>query len=172
MNDHAPEFRQGACYPLSIPENNEFSVIHTIAASDLDAGANGVISYSITGGNIGNKFNIDSHTGELSARPLDRETQSRYQLTITAQDRGSPSLSGSCNISVRVEDLNDNDPKFESPKYQATVLEDAPVDTSVLKVRATDIDMGVNARIIYSLANESQWLFRIDNKTGVITTAG
>lgn len=68
--------------------------------------------------------------------------------------------------------MNDNAPRFEAPTYTATVPEDAPPDTSVLRARATDPDLGVNARVLYSLANESQWLFRIDNRTGVITTAG
>lgn len=54
-----------------------------------------------TGGNVGNKFSIDMHTGELTARPLDRETHSRYFLQITAQDRGTPvTYQGQCNISV------------------------------------------------------------------------
>lgn len=127
----------------------------------------------IPAGNIGNKFSIDLHTGELSARPLDRETQSRYQLVITAQDRGTPSpLSGSCNVTVTVEDQNDNDPRFIKPRYAATIPENVPVETIVLTVKASDADLGVNAKIVYSLANESQWLFRIDNRTGVITTAG
>ena len=124
-------------------------------------------------GNIGNKFSIDLHTGELTARPLDRESHSRYWLVITAQDRGSPvPLQGSCNVSVIVEDQNDNDPRFSQPRYSATIPENVPVDTVVLTVQASDADLGVNARIVYSLANESQWLFRIDNKSGVITTAG
>lgn len=172
VNDNAPQFRVGACYPLSIPENNEMAVVHTVAAIDLDSDKNSQITYSITGGNVGNKFRINSTNGELTARSLDRESHSRYHLTITAQDKGNPPLQGTCNISVRVEDLNDNDPKFDMSKYVATIMEDVPVDTSVLKVHASDADFGVNAKVIYSLANESQWLFRIDNKTGVITTAG
>ncbi|KAJ3658411.1 hypothetical protein Zmor_010149 [Zophobas morio] len=172
VNDHAPEFKAGSCYRLYVPENNEVAVIHTVVAKDLDEGNNGEIAYSITGGNLGNKFSINMRTGELTARPLDRETHSRYHLTITAQDRGKPSLMGLCNITVMVEDLNDNDPKFDLSKYSTAIPEDVPADTSILKVHASDADMGVNARIIYSLANESQWLFRIDNKTGVITTAG
>lgn len=172
VNDHAPEFKSGACYRLYIPENNEPSVIHTIAAKDLDEGNNGEIGYSITGGNLGNRFSIDMRTGELTARSLDRETHSRYQLTITAQDRGKPSLMGLCNITVVVEDQNDNDPKFDLSKYSTSIPENTPIDTTILKVHASDIDMGVNSRIIYSLANESQWLFRIDNKSGDITTAG
>ena len=52
------------------------------------------------------------------------------------------------------------------------MAEDAPPGTSVVHVQATDPDLGVNSRITYSLGNESQWLFRIDNMTGLITTAG
>lgn len=126
-----------------------------------------------TGGNVGNKFSIDMHTGELTSRPLDRETHSRYFLQITAQDRGTPvTYQGQCNISIIVEDQNDNDPRFEMAKYVATIPEDVPIGTSVLTVKAIDGDLGINARIIYSLANETEWLFSIDNRSGLITTAG
>ncbi|XP_067622961.1 protein dachsous [Eurosta solidaginis] len=172
VNDHAPEFRPGACYPLSVPESNELAIIHTIVATDLDEGANGDIIYSIIGGNVGNKFSIDMHTGELTARPLDREQHSRYLLQIQAQDQGKPSYQGHCNITVAVEDQNDNDPSFEQKKYVANIAENAAIGASVLRVKASDADLGVNARLVYSLANETQWLFAIDSKTGVITTVG
>lgn len=113
------------------------------------------------------------HTGELTARSLDRETHSRYLLQITAQDRGSPvTYQDTCNISVIVEDQNDNDPRFELSKYISTIPEDIQIGTSVLNVKAIDSDLGINARIVYSLANETQWLFNIDNRSGLITTAG
>lgn len=113
------------------------------------------------------------HSGELTARPLDRETHSRFYLQITAQDHGTPiSYQGTCNVTVTVEDQNDNDPRFDLSKYVATVAEDVAVGTSVLTVRATDADLGINARIVYSLANETQWLFSIDNRSGLITTVG
>ncbi|XP_063535719.1 protein dachsous [Cydia strobilella] len=173
VNDNPPTFKTGSCYSLAVPENNDPEVIHTIAATDKDIGANGVITYSITSGNNGNKFTIDHTTGQLTARTLDRETQSKYQLTITAFDHGSPvALQGSCNISIIVEDQNDNDPIFDTGHYSAAIPENAPLDTSVIKVRATDADLGFNKRIVYSLANESQGLFRIDNKTGIIFTTG
>lgn len=51
VNDHAPEFRPGSCFPLAIPENSELSIIHRVVAVDLDDsdGPNGHITYSITG---------------------------------------------------------------------------------------------------------------------------
>lgn len=171
INDHAPEFGE-SCYPLYVPENSDLSVIHTVVATDADAGPNGEITYSITGGNPGNKFSVDLHTGQLSSRPLDREVKDRYFLIITAQDRGTPSRQGFCNITITVEDENDNDPRFSQSRYTATLPEDVLPDTVVLTVQATDADRGSNAKITYSLSNETQWLFKIDNETGVITTTG
>uniref|UniRef100_A0A0P4WGF4 Cadherin domain-containing protein n=1 Tax=Scylla olivacea TaxID=85551 RepID=A0A0P4WGF4_SCYOL len=171
VNDHAPEFRD-SCYPLRVPENTDLSVIHTVLATDRDAGLNGQVRYSITGGNVNNKFSIESSSGQLSSRPLDREAQAKYFLVVTAEDRAQSALRGVCNITITVEDQNDNDPKFSQNRYTATLPEDAPPDTVVLMVRATDRDHGENARITYSLSNETQWLFKIDNETGVITTAG
>ncbi|XP_045480676.1 protein dachsous isoform X2 [Harmonia axyridis] len=172
VNDHAPQFKNGACYRLSVPENNEYGVIHTVTAEDSDEGLNGQITYAISGGNVGNKFGIDAKTGDLTAKSLDRESFSRYHLTILAHDRGNPQLQGYCNLTVFVEDQNDNDPKFDEMKYSRSIKEDIAADTSILRVHASDSDIGINSRIIYSLANESQWLFRIDNKTGIIYTAG
>ncbi|XP_060647453.1 protein dachsous isoform X2 [Drosophila nasuta] len=173
VNDNAPEFRPGACYGLSVPENSETAIIHTVVASDMDEGANAELVYSIIGGNVGNKFSIDARTGELSARPLDREQQSRYTLQIQASDRGQPiSQQGHCNISVFVEDQNDNEPRFELSKYVASVPEDGSIGSSVLRIKATDADLGVNARLVYSLANETQWQFAIDSQSGLITTVG
>lgn len=104
---------------------------------------------------------------------MDRESQSRYRLTITAYDHGSPvALQGSCNITIMVDDQNDNDPVFDTGHYSAAIAEDIPLDSSLLTVRASDADLGRNKKIVYSLANESQGLFRIDNRTGVIFTTG
>ncbi|XP_030238562.1 protein dachsous [Drosophila navojoa] len=173
VNDNAPEFRPGSCYGLSVPENSESSVIHTVVASDLDEGANAEIVYSIIGGNLGNKFSIDARTGELSARSLDREQHARYTLQLQASDRGQPiTHQGHCNISVFVEDQNDNEPRFDQPKYVATVPENAPIGSSVLRINARDADLGVNSRLVYSLANETQWQFAIDGTSGLITTVG
>ncbi|KAF2367299.1 Cadherin [Trinorchestia longiramus] len=171
VNDHAPEFRD-SCYPLRVPENTDLSVIHTLLATDKDSGLNGEVTYSLSGEDIGNKFNIDTYSGQLSARPLDREAKSKYFLSISARDRGKPSRIGSCNITVTVEDQNDNDPKFTQTRYTASITEDTPPGSSVLTVQAIDRDYGENSKITYSLSNETQWLFKIDNETGVISTVG
>ncbi|KAK0094347.1 hypothetical protein PV326_011173 [Microctonus aethiopoides] len=209
-NDNAPEFRSGSCYTLAVPENQEASIIHTISAVDNDEGKNGEIIYSIIGGNIGGKFKLDPITGHLSASSLDRETVARYILSVSAKDKGHPSLETRCNITIIVIDVNDNSPTFLhdtrgnnrlSPmktaeyinfngqsfnqysssslypnyiagKYTATISEDIPPDSSVMTVKASDPDQGVNGKITYVISEESTWLFRVDNLTGVISTAG
>lgn len=81
-------------------------------------------------------------------------------------------LQGTCNVTIFVDDENDNDPTFSREKYEASIPEDILPDSQVLVVEAVDADVGVNSKIVYSLANESHWLFKIDNNTGVITTSG
>ncbi|KAF7991481.1 hypothetical protein HCN44_008793 [Aphidius gifuensis] len=196
-NDNSPQFHPGSCYTLVVPENQDSAVIHAITAFDIDDGKNGDISYNIVGGNIGRKFKLDSKSGELSSSNLDRESQSTYVLSISAKDNGRPSLEARCNITIRVIDVNDNSPMFTessqhnpstndypsftshydnfnymSGKYTATISENLPTDSSVMTIRAVDPDQGVNGKITYSIFNEINWHFRIDNLTGVITTAG
>lgn len=48
-NDNSPEFRPNSCYTIAVPENQEIFGIHTVAATDLDEGNNGEVSYSIIG---------------------------------------------------------------------------------------------------------------------------
>lgn len=91
---------------------------------------------------------------------------------VTAQDKGNPTLSGTCNLTIVVEDQNDNDPIFSKSQYTGRMPEDTRVGSLVLTVVATDQDQYMNARITYSLANESEALFRIDPSSGQIFTTG
>ncbi|XP_026678377.1 protein dachsous [Diaphorina citri] len=172
VNDNAPEFKSGSCYPITIPENSEAANVHTFIATDLDLGLNSQITYSITGGNLGNKFHIDPHTGQLTARSLDRELQAKYYLVISAQDKGSNPgpLVGTCNTTIIVEDQNDNNPIFPVSQYSLSIPEDVPVGTVVQVVSASDADLGVNSKLVFSLSNETDASFHIDNTTGAITT--
>ncbi|CAG0919475.1 unnamed protein product [Notodromas monacha] len=173
INDNVPTFTASSCGQLHVPENSAPAVVHTVLAVDADSGArNGLVTYSITGGNEGKEFRMDAATGKLSVGGLDRETRQRYRLEITARDGGSPSLAATCNLTVHVLDENDNDPVFPQPRYHATLPEDAMPGSSVIHIRASDLDAGLNSRITYSFTNETHWLFAIHNESGLITTAG
>lgn len=111
-------------------------------------------------------------------------------LTISAKDNGRSNREARCNLTVIVLDINDNAPTFvynqytreshtrnsfstnRPTKYVTTISEDIAPDSSVMSVKATDPDQSVNGKITYAIAKETSWLFRVDNLTGVVTTAG
>ena len=61
-----------------------------ISASDDDDGVDGELTYEIIFGDDG-KFAIDKQLGQITvSKPLDREAQTIYVLTISALDSGTP----------------------------------------------------------------------------------
>lgn len=81
--------------------------------------------------------------GALSVlRPIDREEQDLYNLTIVAEDHGSQQLSSTQLLSIQVIDVNDEAPYFEKSEYEAVVAENQPAGTTVLVVSASDMDQG------------------------------
>lgn len=60
-----------------------------------------------------------------------------------AEDHGTPQLSTSQLLSVRVIDVNDEAPVFQRAEFEAQVMENKGPGTSVLTVTATDKDQGL-----------------------------
>lgn len=85
-------------------------------------------------------------------------------LTVQAEDG---LRYGSAKIKIEIVDYNDNAPSFEKNPYSETINEDIPLLTSVLRVRATDKDVGANGGIYYYLESLSDY-FSVDAITGVI----
>lgn len=69
-----------------------------------------------------------------------------------------------------VLDANDNAPVFDDPSYEVRVQENVPRGTRILKVHASDADMGRNSEIAYSISSSTAKLVRdifdIDSETG------
>lgn len=59
-------------------------------------------------------------------------------------------------VVVSVEDCNDHSPVFLSPRYEASISNQAPTGSEVIRVKALDKDMGSNAEISYSLHTGEQ----------------
>ncbi|XP_060751945.1 protocadherin Fat 3 [Tachysurus vachellii] len=103
-------------------------------------------------------------------KSLDAEKQSCYNLTVQVTDGTN---SATTQVHIRALDYNDNAPMFSQPVYQVSVLENTPVNTEVLRIKATDSDE--RAKLSYSIHGSvdliSMRMFRIDVGTGVIYTA-
>ncbi|XP_075041977.1 protocadherin-8-like [Mixophyes fleayi] len=150
-------------------------------AMDEDLGLHSVQNYLISG----NKhFGIDVQTRAdglkyadlILMKDLDRESRSSYKLELVASDGGSPSLSGSATVQVRVLDFNDNSPTFEDSSITVDLMEDAPVGHLLLDLNAVDLDEGANGEIAYGfsaqVSEEVRELFKIDPKSGCVTLEG
>ena len=107
------------------------------------------------------------------AKELDREIADTFNLLLDALDEGNPPLRASVNIELRIIDVNDNAPVFAQKAYHANILEALEEGSSVFQVKATDSDVGENARITYRIQNSaethSDW-FDIEPDIGVIVT--
>uniref|UniRef100_H3A4U8 FAT atypical cadherin 4 n=1 Tax=Latimeria chalumnae TaxID=7897 RepID=H3A4U8_LATCH len=170
-NQFAPRFSE-LLVRFSVPEDlAPGSFIGKVNAEDHDQGINGLVTYLITFGNSERDFAIDNTTGVITlVKNLDFEMQSLYMLQICAKDKGWLSKSTSLNVTIQVQDVNDNSPVFAVSEYFVSVPENSPTGITVLELKATDADSDLNTVINYVIVHGNKEMFAMDQKTGVITT--
>ncbi|KAA0719256.1 Cadherin-18 Cadherin-14 [Triplophysa tibetana] len=142
--------------------------------SNSDKG-DGMVKYLLSGEGAGTIFIIDEMTGDIHAKKsLDREKKNHYVLHARAIDRlTNRAVEPESEFIIKVQDVNDNAPKFPDGPFSASVPEMADTGTSVFQVTATDADdptYGNSAKIVYSIL-QGQPFFTVDPKIGVIRTA-
>ncbi|XP_038055182.1 protocadherin-7-like [Patiria miniata] len=183
VNDHPPRFSE-AILPLEISETVALGTkIPLETAEDPDVRENSVQEYSLlndydgTFGLFVQRFvdNTISLQLEVTAE-LDRETRSRYLLTLLAHDGGDPPKTGSVILNVTVQDSNDNAPQFQRSSYTVSIEENAAISTEILQVVAMDPDWGTNGQIEYSFSSSvtqaARQALQIDEVTGMISIKG
>ncbi|XP_034961817.1 cadherin-related family member 4 isoform X2 [Zootoca vivipara] len=123
-NEYKPECSRRF---FSVPENAGFGYfIGSINGTDQDYPFNNII-YSILGSED-SVFYIGRRSGELYVLgPLDYEKQKSYHLVIHLRDLDNdinPELSNTslCNITINVQDINDEPPVCDPPFYQSFIL--------------------------------------------------
>jgi Cadherin domain. len=84
---------------------------------------------------------------------------------IKAEDEGG--LSSTATVNIRVTDINDKNPEFQSLPYEFSVPEGQD-GLAVGRVHATDADEGQNAVVYYSVPEDIP--FVVDANTGDIRT--
>lgn len=160
-------------YQVIVPENEPIgSTILVVSASDNDDGPNGMVRYSISGGNERKEFAVDAQSGTVTIlQPLDYDVIQEYHLNVTAEDLGFMARNAVAMLRVTLTDINDNQPIFNQTEYHAYLLENSPAKTFVYKAHATDKDSPKNAIIQYTITGGSgKDLFVIDSYTGVVTS--
>ncbi|XP_021353819.1 protocadherin alpha-2-like [Mizuhopecten yessoensis] len=165
VNDNPPVFRRPA-YVYNIPENSKYSSNHSanISATDADDGANKAFVYKLDAtGQVSvfqlfilykDVFSIDPQDGQLILqKPLDYETLSFYQYNIVAVDSGTPPLTGTAEITIKVTDVQDTPPNFQGLPYIFTIKENS--SWAGKDILAMDGDRGIPRNIQYKIVNAS-----------------
>ncbi|XP_031559365.1 cadherin EGF LAG seven-pass G-type receptor 2-like [Actinia tenebrosa] len=151
------------------------TTVTTITASDPDSGSNGMVRYSMAASqNLLSQsyFSLNADTGVITTtQTIDREKMGRHYFRVTAKDQGTPPLESSTDLTIVVDDINDNAPVFEKSFYAASIPEDKVMGDFVLNVRARDEDEGMNGEVRYSILNKKSidYAFDVNDRTGVIT---
>ncbi|XP_030127331.4 protocadherin-23 [Taeniopygia guttata] len=177
LNDETPAFPQPH-YRAAVSEAaSPGTAVLRLSASDADepGSPNAEVRYALEGDAAALALlRIDARSGAVSTRArLDRERQAALELRVVARDGGVPPRAAACRLSVRVEDANDNEPRFARAVYRARLPEHAARGRRLLQVKATDADADQFGEIEYSLYDgfnfyEKSKAFQIDPHTGQI----
>ncbi|XP_054647385.1 protocadherin alpha-C2 [Dunckerocampus dactyliophorus] len=181
INDNAPHFRRDRV-ELDVSESatpgERFSLPNAV---DPDVGINTIKTYKLS---PSQHFSIEIQTGTdgtqyvdlVLTKSLDREETAVHNLILTAVDGGNPVRSGTANIIVRVQDTNDNPPRFDKQIYTVNMIENSPIGTTVMKLNAEDLDEGSNSELVYSFtlytSEKTQDVFALNPSTGEIIVKG
>ncbi|XP_041699680.2 protocadherin-8 [Coregonus clupeaformis] len=158
VNDNAPEISITPMTSIStgiacISETAEKdSLVALISTSDGDSGVNSQVHCTLYGNDhFKLKQAYEDSYMIVTAAALDREKISEYNLTVMAEDFGSPPLRKITEYTIRLSDENDNAPHFTKPVYEVSVVENNAPGAYITTVEARDADLGTNGKITYRL---------------------
>ncbi|XP_072253769.1 protocadherin-8 [Leuresthes tenuis] len=160
VNDNAPEISitpmtsisTGIAYISEAADKD--SLVALISTLDRDSGINSQVHCTLYGHD---HFKLrQAHEDSymiVTAAVLDRERISEYNLTVMAEDFGSPPLRKITQYTIRLSDENDNAPHFAKAVYEVSVVENNAPGAYITTVEASDADLGNNGKITYRLVD-------------------
>ncbi|XP_066574333.1 protocadherin Fat 1a isoform X3 [Amia ocellicauda] len=165
VNDCSPVFSREV-YETSVlvPTYKGVKVI-TVNATDADSGPNSKIIFSITDGNIGEKFKIDPNLGVISIQNT-THLRSRYELTVRVSDGRFPRTA---SVKINVRENKESSLKFTENTYTASVQENSSEPKTLAVITA--VGNHINEPLFYTILNPDR-KFKISHTSGVLSTTG
>uniref|UniRef100_A0A8B9QAR0 Cadherin domain-containing protein n=1 Tax=Apteryx owenii TaxID=8824 RepID=A0A8B9QAR0_APTOW len=172
VNDHVPKFTK-EMWQATIPENSIIdSEVLPVSATDAGVGENAHLTFSITGGDLDQKFYIENDkecqcaTIRLKKNWILRKHMKDSLILLFKWKILIFSSIASCLI----EDSNHHSPVFHSQFIQTRPFENMPVGSTVTTVSATDKDLGLNGNTVYSVKSDLDPMrqFSVDQNGHVI----
>nr|XP_033339369.1 neural-cadherin isoform X4 [Megalopta genalis] len=163
INDNQPQFEKANIETTVLENTSIGNTLETFKATDPDQGGKSKVYYSIDRfSDRKRQFSINE-TGTVSIqRSLDREETPRHQVKILAIDDGIPPKTATATLTVIVQDINDNPPRFL--KDYRPVLQEHLQPKKVVEISATDDDDR-------SRGNGPPFTFRMDPKADDVIRA-
>ncbi|KAM9311549.1 protocadherin gamma-C5-like [Gastrophryne carolinensis] len=175
INDNPPVFNQSV-YKIRLKENLPLNtVVLLLNATDLDEGANGEIDYYFdhTSDLSIQLFDLNPNSGEISVKcNLDFEELHFHELSIIAEDKGSPKLIGNCLVQIEIEDANDNSPDISIMSLTAEIPENTQRGTIIGSIDVRDKDSGKNGEIQLHISPNLPFLIRTGKNHYSLVTDG
>ena len=178
VNEHPPQFERDPYQAASITENAlpPLTALVTVQATDRDEEVDlqessalmTRVTYSLHPGLFSDHFFIDDNTGDLFQNDtVDFEsTSSPINLTVVANDNGSPPLTSTTTVVVPVVNINDERPVFVPDVEEIfTVLENSMINL-VISGSDPDPDRLLRFSLTSSLPSAP---FMINSITGRVT---
>nr|XP_033799788.1 protocadherin Fat 1 isoform X2 [Geotrypetes seraphini] len=165
INDCPPLFSK-ELYEASllIPTYKGVKVI-TVNATDDDSRVFSELIYSITEGNIGEKFSIHPKSGSITVQNT-TQLRSRYELTIRASDGR---FASTAYIKINVKESRESQIKFTQSSYTAFVQENSTEAKTIAIITA--VGTPINEPLFYHILNPDN-RFKISHTSGVLSTTG
>ncbi|XP_035525706.1 protocadherin gamma-A10-like [Morone saxatilis] len=152
VNDNAPVINVMS-FSSPVPEDSASgTTVAIINVIDADSEQNGQITCT-TDSSLPFKIKstLTNYYALVTDSAFDREVVPEYNITVRATDSGSPPLSSTTILRLRISDVNDNAPLFDQLSYVSYVTENNSPGMSIFSVKAQDTDWNQNARISYLL---------------------
>ncbi|KAM9849597.1 protocadherin alpha-2-like [Aulostomus maculatus] len=173
VNDNAPEISVTSLMS-PVKENAEIgTVIALVTVADRDGGQNGRTSCIVKDAvPFTLKTTYKNYYSLIVDGLIDREEMSQYNVTITATDDGSPPLSTTDVITVKISDINDNAPQFPESNTSIYVKENRKVGEVISRMTAQDDDEHENAKLTYSIKDSYPKDYRISTMININSETG
>ncbi|XP_028314886.1 protocadherin alpha-3-like [Gouania willdenowi] len=153
VNDNKPEIDVTSISSSLSEDSKPGTVVALISVTDNDSGLNGKVVCRL---NEGLPFELKPSYKEkmyslVTKATLDRESESQYDISITADDCGTPPLSTVKTLSIQVSDVNDNRPEFPKNPLELYLTENNAPGATIFSVTASDKDLNENAAVAYRI---------------------
>ncbi|XP_047441826.1 protocadherin alpha-8-like [Mugil cephalus] len=175
LNDNSPEISVTTLSNTVKEDAKTGTAIALVSVLDRDGGKNGIVHCSVKNESpFKLETNYKNYYSLVVDGQLDRETNSYYNVTITATDDGTPALTSTRDLTVHVSDVNDNSPRFSDSVFNVYLKENSPIGAVIKRVSALDADIDQNAQVTYTIVENNSntmplsTMININSETGDI----